>query len=238
MGSALIHVVALGFLWATTLIQPETPEFVTYEFDLVSPPATVEEVTEEPPAPEEELVVETPDPQPPEPEEEEVPPVVEEEPEPEPQETEPEKEPEPDPDPTPPPATEEPEEPEESGEDINVRMEGLRQDFPGYYENIIRQIQRCFRPPRGSDRGAVVQFTIRRDGTVSDMDIVEPSGSIEFDLQALAAVECIGEGRLGPLPEDFRFDQLPIQFEFRPPGRDGSPDHATPEHPTETAKTT
>ena len=32
------------------------------------------------------------------------------------------------------------EEVEEAGEGINVRLEGLRRDYPEYYENIIRQI--------------------------------------------------------------------------------------------------
>ena len=31
-----------------------------------------------------------------------------------------------------------------SGEDLNIRMEGLRRDFPDYYLNIQRQIQRCW----------------------------------------------------------------------------------------------
>ncbi len=96
-------------------------------------------------------------------------------------------------------------------------MEGLRRDYPAYYNNIIRQINRCFRPPGGSWR-TVVYFVIQRDGTVRDIDFVERSGSVAFDFRAMEAVECAGQGRFGALPEDLPWDAMPIRFEFRPTG--------------------
>jgi hypothetical protein len=31
-------------------------------------------------------------------------------------------------------------------------------------------------------------------------------------------VDCAGKGRFGPLPDDFPWDILPVQFKFRPYG--------------------
>jgi TonB family protein len=165
-------------------------------------------------------VVETPDPEIPEPED---PTPLTEEPEPESEELTTET-PETSPPPEEAPAEEEtpaadpePEEVETSGEDINVRMEGLRRDYPAYYGNIIRQMDRCFRWRQGGRWEAVVTFVIRSDGTISDLDLVQGSGNMAFDTQALGAVECAGQGRLGPLPDELPYDQLPVQFRFSPP---------------------
>jgi TonB family protein len=99
-------------------------------------------------------------------------------------------------------------------------MEGLRRDYPAYYDNIIRQMSRCFRWRETGDFEAVVRFVVSRDGTVSGARLVQRSGNPEFDFEALGAVECAGRpGRLGPLPEDLPWEELPIQFSFRPQGR-------------------
>jgi protein TonB len=222
--SAALHVSAVALAWTTTVIQPEPLQYITYEIELVSPPpAPAEEIPEEVPAPEEELVVERPEPEP-EPE-------VEEElavPDPEVTEATPVEEPQDDPPPDPAAAAaaaaavaaEAEETPEETGEGINVRMEGLRRDYPAYYDNVIRQMSRCFRWRETGDFEAVVRFVVNRDGTVSDARLVQRSGNPEFDFEALGAVECAGRpGRLGPLPEDLPWEELPIQFSFRPQGR-------------------
>ena len=130
------------------------------------------------------------------------------------------------PEPAPPePEPEEPEEPttespeaeptEESGEDLNERLEGLRRDYPEYYGNIVRQLRRCFRAPPGN-HSATVRFLINADGTVSEMETVESSGNLAFEIRALEAVECAGGGRFGPLPDDFPWDALPVEFFFAP----------------------
>jgi hypothetical protein len=106
----------------------------------------------------------------------------------------------------------------EGGEDINVRLEGVRRDYPAYYNNIITQIQRCFRWTQGGSWETTVYFAIRRDGTVADLDFVKRSGNTAFDFEAMGAVDCAGKGRFGPLPEDLPFDVLPVQFNFRPQG--------------------
>jgi hypothetical protein len=208
--SAGIHAGAI-VLWAIAQMwDHQVPPFETIAITLVSPPPA-QEAPDPQPVVEEEVVVETPEPV----QEEEPPPVVEEE----------RREERPEPTPTPPPPDPVPEEagdpqPEElSGEDINVRMEGVRRDFPEYWGNIIRQIQRCFEY-RGNQRlETSVIFFINRDGSVDGrtIDFHERSGNVNFDFAAMGAVECAG-GRFGPLPEDLGLDRLPILFTFTPRG--------------------
>ncbi|UCC24262.1 MAG: TonB C-terminal domain-containing protein [Gemmatimonadales bacterium] len=231
MGSLLIHggVGVLAFLAA--LREPTPLTFITYEVQIVSPPPSRTEEAETVPAVEEELVIERPEEAPVEEAASQVPlPEAQpqpEEPEPEPAEETPEPQPEPEvaEEPTTPPAEEATEE-DLTGEDIEVRMEGLRQDFPQYYENIIRQIRRCFRPPPGlpATLATAVYFVIREDGTVRDVRFLQQSGNPDFDFEALGAVgDCAGRGRFGPLPSDYPYESLPIIFDFRPSGGDPVP---------------
>lgn len=224
--SIALHVVVFAVGWLSTLQGPPEVQFLTFEIELVSPPPAVQ--AEQPTPRREELVVERPEPEPtppePEPEQPTLEPERQPEPEPEPPRREPEPEPEPpEPDPEPTPAaTPEPppeEPPPTSGEGLNVRMEGLRRDFPAYYENIIRQIQRCFRWQGGGNWQAQVYFVIRRDGTVRDLEFRTRSGSTSFDFEAMGAVECAGQGRFGPLPEELPYESQPVLFEFRPSGQ-------------------
>jgi outer membrane biosynthesis protein TonB len=220
--SVVLHAGIFGVAWIIAARQVPVIEFIAYEIELVSPPPAVQ--SEEPQPQVEDLVVERPEPEPapPEPETEIVPiEVPEAEPEPEP-EPEVEREPEP---PAPaveaaPAAAPEPPpdaEPELSGEGLNVRLEGLRRDYPEYYNNIIRQIQRCFRwRDRGNWEAAVV-FTIGRDGLASDIDFLNRSGSTAFDFEAMGAVDCAGQGRFGALPEDLPGEGVRISFTFEPP---------------------
>ena len=213
MASAAIHIVALAVALFTQASAPNLAEFVTYQIDIVSPPpAQQAEVTA--PAQEEELVVETPDPAPP-PEEPEPDPVVEE--------TKRE-ESKPEPTPTPPPPEPEPEEeagtpdpsPTEGGEDLNVHMEGLRRDYPAYYGNIIRQMNRCMRFNGPGGLKTSVYFIINGDGTVDPgrIQFVSRSGNAGFDFAVMEAVECAGNGRFGALPSEMGLDRLPIVFEL------------------------
>ncbi len=219
--SLAIHVLALVCLiWVMPAVGRESVVYQAIEIRVVSaPPVSAPPPEEEiPPAPQDELVVEPPEERV---EEEEAPiPAEEEAPPPEPEETpSPESE-------DPPPATEDPvpAESEESendeevgGEDINVRMEGLRRDHPAYYDNIIRQIARCFRTSAAGNYEAVVQFVIEEDGSVTGISMAQRSGSFVFDLRAQEAIECAGgPGRLGPLPQSYSWDVLPVQFRFRP----------------------
>jgi len=219
--SGVIHGVVLVGAWAARAFAPPQPEYEVVQITLVSPPpAASSEPVEEVSAPQEELEVETPDPPPepealplPEPEEEVAPPPPEPTPDP-PAEDPPEEK---DPEPEAPATTEEATEETETGDGLNVRLTGLQRDYPAYWGNIIRQIGRCFRGSRGRN-SAVVQFTIMRDGTAMDIDVVESSGSLAFEISAVEAVECAGSGRFGPLPSDFNYDELPVRFRFDPSG--------------------
>jgi len=217
--SVSLHALLFVLAWASTLYEPPQMQFITYEIELVSPPPARQ--AEEPQVATEELVVERPepDPTPPEPEVEDVVPI--EDPEPEEERADPTEE-------TPPEVADEvmvaaeldpvEVEPEESGEGLNVRIEGLKRDYPEYYNNIIRQIQRCFRWGEGGGWETTVIFYIDRDGNVDDIDFLTRSGSTSFDFQAMGAVDCAGRGRFGSLPEDIPFDRFPVRFSFRPLG--------------------
>ena len=217
-----LHAAVLTALLVSPRFQSEPIAFESFQVTLVSaPPAEAPEDTP-PVLQQEELVVETPEP---EPQVEEAPeeaaPILDEpEPDPEPEPEPPVEEPEPTPQPTeaePAPTSSEAAEESESeaGADVNVRLEGLRRDYPAYYNSIILEIRKCFRPPAGNAR-AVVNFVIRRDGTVSDARLVERSGNASFDYAALGAIECAGNGRFGPLPDDLPYETLPVQFTFEP----------------------
>lgn len=102
------------------------------------------------------------------------------------------------------------------GTDVaNIRTEGIEFPFPGYLENIVREIALRFRPPRGSALKAEVMFLIRRDGTITGFRFLQRSGSFTFDLEAQGAVEAAAS-RFGPLPSGFREDVLPVIFSFDP----------------------
>jgi outer membrane biosynthesis protein TonB len=221
--SIVLHGTVIAVALLSSLRQEPTLEFITYEVDLVSPPPAVE--AEEYTPPSEELVVERPEPEPapPEPEPEPEPQVTVTQPEPEPQPTAPAPTPPPEPQPDPSPAAgpnaDPNQDPATSGEGINVRMEGLRRDYPEYWNNIIRQIQRCFRPPTGN-WSTTMTFVIRRDGSVDDLEFERRSGNTSFDYLAMEAVECAGQGRFGALPPEMPFEYQLIRFEFRPSGRE------------------
>ena len=109
------------------------------------------------------------------------------------------------------------------GTDVaNVRTEGTDFPFPGYLENIVRQIALRFKPPRGPQLKAEVMFLIKRDGTITGFRFIQRSGSFTFDLEAQSAIEVAGQANVrgqtpfGPLPAGFREDVLPVMFSFDP----------------------
>ena len=105
------------------------------------------------------------------------------------------------------------------GTDVaTVRTDGIEFAFPGYLNNIVRQIALNFRP-RNSNASlkAEIRFLIHRDGSVSDITFIRRSGNFSFDLEAQGAVEAASStGRFGPLPDGFADDVLPVVFSFDP----------------------
>jgi protein TonB len=105
------------------------------------------------------------------------------------------------------------------GTDVaTVRSDGIEFPFPGYLNNIVRQIALNFNPRNASARlKAEVRFLIHRDGSVSDLTFVRKSGNFSFDLEAQGAVEAASSaGAFGPLPAGFADDVLPVVFSFDP----------------------
>jgi len=103
------------------------------------------------------------------------------------------------------------------GTDVaTVQTEGIDFPFPGYLNNIVRQIALRFNPTdANSNRRAEVRFVIRRDGSVFGISFVTRSGSYSFDLEAQGAVEA-ASAQFGPLPDGFHDDALPVVFSFDP----------------------
>jgi protein TonB len=105
------------------------------------------------------------------------------------------------------------------GTDVaNVRTEGIEFPFPGYLNNIVRQIAIKFKPRNpGARLKADVRFLIHRDGSVSDLTFIKRSGNFSFDLEAQGAVEAAASAlAFGPLPAGFPDDVLPVVFSFDP----------------------
>lgn len=101
------------------------------------------------------------------------------------------------------------------GADVaNVRVDGIDFPYPGYLQNVVRQIAVNFTPARGG-LTAVVAFLIRRDGSVTGIRLTTRSGVYAFDTEAMGAVEAAARS-FGPLPAAFSDDVLPVIFSFDP----------------------
>ena len=104
-----------------------------------------------------------------------------------------------------------------AGTDVaTVHTEGIEFPFPGYLNNIVRQIALNFKPnDTNSALRAEVMFLIYRDGSVKIVRFVTRSGSYAFDLEAQGAIESAAPN-FGRLPDGFRDDVLPVVFSFDP----------------------
>jgi protein TonB len=103
------------------------------------------------------------------------------------------------------------------GADVaNVRTAGIEFPFPGYLQNIVRQIALNWSPRRTSAALVTeIKFLIRRDGTVVGIEVVKGSGDRLYDLDAMGAVEAVGSTRsFGALPSGWADDVLVVYFTF------------------------
>ena len=111
---------------------------------------------------------------------------------------------------------------DEVGEEaLNVQTDGARFVDPEYANNIVRQINRYWRPPdTARPLRAEITFVIERSGEVLDVQWLQRSGDATFDLEARGAIEAAARADVfGPLPEAFPFDQLQVSFYFDPSSR-------------------
>ena len=104
------------------------------------------------------------------------------------------------------------------GTDVaTVSTGGIEFPYPGYLENIVRQVALRFSPTTRGALRAEVSFLIQRDGTVRGITLVTRSGLYSFDVEALGAVESAANARaFGALPAGYPDDVLPVTFRFDP----------------------
>jgi periplasmic protein TonB len=102
---------------------------------------------------------------------------------------------------------------------VTVSTGGIEFPYPGYLENIVRQIALRFKPPTRGALHAEVFFLINRDGSVpsSSIRLVTRSGVYQFDAEAQGAVESAANAHaFGALPAGFTEGALPVTFKFDP----------------------
>ena len=84
----------------------------------------------------------------------------------------------------------------------------------GWYGKIIRDnIENAWRPTitRTNGRFVVISFTIRRDGSVANVQIAQPSGIPAFDYSAQRAVQ---DAKLPALPSNFPRSEVHVEETF------------------------
>ncbi len=103
------------------------------------------------------------------------------------------------------------------GADVaNINTRGIDFPFPGYLQNIVRQLTLNWSPQRVSAAlVSEIKFLIRRDGTVVGIEVMKSSRDRIYDLDAMGAVEAVGSTRgFGPLPAGWSDDVLVVYFTF------------------------
>jgi len=92
-----------------------------------------------------------------------------------------------------------------------MKMDGL----PAYYVQAARSaLQRYFSVPAKMERTCQVEFTIQRNGTLTNIRVVRSSGMPNLDELALRAVR--DTEKLGPLPASFKAPSVTttVTFDF------------------------
>jgi protein TonB len=103
------------------------------------------------------------------------------------------------------------------GADVQtIDTQGIDFPYPGYLENIVRQIALNFSPKGnvGALR-AEVFFMIQRNGKVAGFKFLTRSGNLAFDIEAQGAVDAAWRS-FGALPAGYPDDVLPVVFSFDP----------------------
>ncbi len=207
LGTVMIHSLVAGWLF----VNPSATDFRSipiYNVQLVAAPRPEPEAREAPEVVERPAQESPPATRPPERNtaaEAPPPPEREEDKEPAPRNT-PDAEPLPD------------EEPSTGDDPATLNVSGVSFPYPEYLNNVVAQIYRRWQRPSGNESlRAEILFLVRRDGSISNLQFVQRSGSFAFDLEAQGAIEAAGTaGVFGPLPPGFEGDILPVSFFFDP----------------------
>ncbi len=104
-----------------------------------------------------------------------------------------------------------------TGNDVaTISTEGVAFPYPEYLQNMQSQVLRGWKRPEGSAAlEGEVSFFVHRDGTVTGLQLIHRSGSYEFDMEALGAVESAGRSlAFGRLPDGWTSDVLFVRFYF------------------------
>jgi len=106
--------------------------------------------------------------------------------------------------------------PSTGSDPATVKTTGVEFPFPEYLRNIVAQVYRQWqRPPRNVSLRAEVMFFVHRDGTLSNFQFTQRSGSFGFDMEAQGAIEAAAQF-FGALPVGYPADVLPVSFFFDP----------------------
>ncbi len=109
-------------------------------------------------------------------------------------------------------------EPSTGSDPATVKTTGVEFPFPEYLRNVVAQVYRRWQRPSGDvSLRAEVLFLVHRDGSISNFQFVQRSGSFGFDLEAQGAIEAAATaGAFGALPDGYAADVLPVSFFFDP----------------------
>jgi TonB family protein len=77
---------------------------------------------------------------------------------------------------------------------------------------MLQLIQRNWNEKHQVSGVTTMRFTIRRDGSIIDVEVARPSGYTALDL---AAQRALGLTRLPPLPATYTYAQLTINLNFQ-----------------------
>jgi protein TonB len=99
---------------------------------------------------------------------------------------------------------------------VNLRTEGIAFPDEAYLNNITRQVFASWFPKaQNAPLVAEVKFTIHRNGSVTDIEMVKRSGNRLYDIEAMGTIEAVGSARkFGPLPAVWTDDVLIVYFTF------------------------
>lgn len=83
---------------------------------------------------------------------------------------------------------------------------------PDYLKLMIQAIRRNWDQQQGAAGKVVVKYTIRRDGMITQVEVLKPSNNFLLDQESKRAV--LKTAQLPPLPAEYPHANLPIQLTF------------------------